>query len=43
VQVVHKVGLCIALWGLTKIGDSFLFCGDGSSHTKGNLNFRSWI
>lgn len=38
-KVVHKVGLCIALWGLTKIGDSFLFCGDGSSHTKVEFQF----
>ncbi|CAG2220691.1 POLR3H [Mytilus edulis] len=31
--VVHNVGLCIALWDITKIEDSFIFPGDGASHS----------
>eukprot|EP00106_Octopus_bimaculoides_P008018 XP_014775460.1 PREDICTED: DNA-directed RNA polymerase III subunit RPC8-like [Octopus bimaculoides] len=36
--VVHNVGLCIALWDLKEIKDSFLFPGDGASHTV--VHFR---
>ncbi|KAK2181666.1 hypothetical protein NP493_386g05037 [Ridgeia piscesae] len=32
-KVVHSVGLCIALWDVTKIEDSYILPGDGSSHT----------
>ena len=34
-QVVLNVGLCIALHDLTYVGDSYIFPGDGASHTKG--------
>ncbi|XP_066590728.1 DNA-directed RNA polymerase III subunit RPC8 isoform X2 [Prorops nasuta] len=33
-KVYHNVGLCIALHDITKIQESFIFPGDGSSHTK---------
>ena len=35
--MVHNVGLCIVLHDITSIGDSYLFPGDGSSHTPGEL------
>ena len=34
-QVVHNVGLCIALWDILKLEDSYIFPGDGSYHTVG--------
>lgn len=34
-QVVHNVGLCIALFDIIEIGDSYILPGDGSSHTPG--------
>ncbi|KAK6171402.1 hypothetical protein SNE40_019598 [Patella caerulea] len=37
-KVVYNVGLCIALWDLVKLEDSFIFPGDGASHT--NVHFR---
>lgn len=37
-KVVHNVGLCIALWDLIEIKDSYLFPGDGASHTV--VHFR---
>ena len=37
-QVVHNVGLCIALWDILKLEDSYIFPGDGSYHTVGKLN-----
>uniref|UniRef100_A0A8W8I3Z3 DNA-directed RNA polymerase III subunit RPC8 n=1 Tax=Magallana gigas TaxID=29159 RepID=A0A8W8I3Z3_MAGGI len=37
-KVVHNVGLCIALWDVTKLEDSYIFPGDGASHTI--VNFR---
>ena len=37
-QVVHDVGLCIALWDVTKLEDSYIFPGDGASHTIGEVN-----
>lgn len=37
-QVVHKVGLCIALWDIQKIEDAYIFPGDGSSHSV--VHFR---
>ncbi|XP_012257557.1 DNA-directed RNA polymerase III subunit RPC8 [Athalia rosae] len=33
-KVYHNVGLCIALHDITNIEDSYIFPGDGSSHTK---------
>ncbi|XP_052768075.1 DNA-directed RNA polymerase III subunit RPC8-like isoform X2 [Mya arenaria] len=32
-KVVHNVGLCIALWDIQQLEDSFLFPGDGAHHT----------
>ncbi|XP_013396901.1 DNA-directed RNA polymerase III subunit RPC8-like, partial [Lingula anatina] len=37
-KVVHNVGLCIALWDITKLEDSYILPGDGSSHTV--VHFR---
>ncbi|CAF4908933.1 unnamed protein product [Pieris macdunnoughi] len=37
-KVVLKIGLCIALFDITDIGHSFIFPGDGSSHTE--VKFR---
>ena len=36
-QVVHKVGLCIVLHDILQVGDSYIFPGDGASHTKGSV------
>ncbi|KAJ0058177.1 hypothetical protein NL108_009052, partial [Boleophthalmus pectinirostris] len=36
--VVYNVGLCICLYDITKLDDSFIFPGDGASHTK--VHFR---
>ncbi|XP_032520499.2 DNA-directed RNA polymerase III subunit RPC8 [Danaus plexippus] len=33
-KVVLNVGLCIALFDITNIGHSYIFPGDGSSHTE---------
>lgn len=33
-----NVGLCIALWDITDLGDSHIIPGDGCCHTK--VNFR---
>lgn len=38
-KVVHKVGLCIALYDVLKVGDSYVFPGDGASHTKVAFRF----
>ncbi|XP_068761861.1 DNA-directed RNA polymerase III subunit RPC8-like isoform X1 [Montipora capricornis] len=38
-KVVHNVGLCFFLHDITSIGDSYLFPGDGSSHTPVNFRF----
>ncbi|CAL1540413.1 unnamed protein product [Lymnaea stagnalis] len=32
-KVVYKVGLCIALWDVEKVEDSYIFPGDGATHT----------
>ncbi|KAK7502295.1 hypothetical protein BaRGS_00006248, partial [Batillaria attramentaria] len=32
-KVVHNVGLCIALWDIVRFEDSFIFPGDGGTHT----------
>ena len=37
-KVVKDVGLVVALWDLISIGDSYLFPGDGASHTR--VEFR---
>lgn len=37
-KVVHNVGLCIALWDILKLEDSYIFPGDGSYHTV--VHFR---
>uniref|UniRef100_A0A4W3HJT0 DNA-directed RNA polymerase subunit n=1 Tax=Callorhinchus milii TaxID=7868 RepID=A0A4W3HJT0_CALMI len=37
-QVVYKVGLCICLYDITKLEDSYIFPGDGASHSK--VHFR---
>lgn len=38
-QVITNVGLCIALFDILKMGDSFIFPGDGASHTKVEFRF----
>ncbi|ESO00825.1 hypothetical protein HELRODRAFT_112966 [Helobdella robusta] len=38
-KIVHNVGLCIALWDVTKMKDSYIFPGDGSSHTIVEFRF----
>ena len=40
-QVVHNVGLCIALWDIVSLADSYIFPGDGSSHTIGQTPFAA--
>uniref|UniRef100_A0A4W5RY89 DNA-directed RNA polymerase subunit n=1 Tax=Hucho hucho TaxID=62062 RepID=A0A4W5RY89_9TELE len=37
-KVVYQVGLCICLYDITKLEDSYIFPGDGASHTK--VHFR---
>ncbi|TWW69509.1 III subunit RPC8 DNA-directed RNA polymerase [Takifugu flavidus] len=37
-KVVYNVGLCICLYDVTKLEDSYIFPGDGASHTK--VHFR---
>lgn len=34
-QVVLNVGLCIALFEITKLEESYILPGDGASHTGG--------
>ena len=38
VQVLHNVGLCIALYDITYVGESYILPGDGASHTKGKIS-----
>ncbi len=33
-QVIINVGLCICLFDITKIEESFIFQGDGAAHAK---------
>ncbi|KOB78097.1 DNA-directed RNA polymerase III 25 kDa polypeptide [Operophtera brumata] len=40
-KVVLNVGLCIALYDITDIGHSYIFPGDGSSHTE--VKFRYMV
>ncbi|CAK8696330.1 DNA-directed RNA polymerase III subunit RPC8-like [Clavelina lepadiformis] len=37
-KVIYNVGLCICLFDILKFEDSFIFPGDGASHTK--VHFR---
>lgn len=37
-KVMIGLGLCLALWDILEIGDSFIFPGDSASHTK--VRFR---
>lgn len=37
-KVMINVGLCISLFDITEIGESFLFPGDGAAHTR--VKFR---
>lgn len=38
-KVVYNVGLCLLLYDVLKIEDSFIFPGDGSTHTKVSFRF----
>jgi len=38
-KVVYKVGLCMLLYDILKIEESFIFPGDGSTHTKVAFRF----
>ena len=38
-QVVHNVGLCIILFDIIEIGDSYILPGDGCAHVPGKLEF----
>ncbi|KAH9498395.1 DNA-directed RNA polymerase III subunit RPC8 [Bulinus truncatus] len=38
-KVVFKVGLCIALWDVEKVEESFIFPGDGATHTIVHFRF----
>jgi len=40
-KVLLNVGLCLSLYDLLEIGDSFIFPGDGSSHTR--VRFRMLV
>lgn len=42
-QVVYNVGLCVCLYDITKLEDSYIFPGDGASHTKGLMEAKSYI
>lgn len=38
-KVIYQLGLCIALFDIIKIEDSYVFPGDGSSHTRVTFRF----
>ena len=38
-QVVPNVGLCICLHDILKLGESYNFPGDGSSHTQTTFRY----
>ncbi|XP_002163071.3 DNA-directed RNA polymerase III subunit RPC8 isoform X1 [Hydra vulgaris] len=38
-KVVHNVGLCIVLFDITHIGDSYILPGNGASHTPVTFRF----
>ncbi|XP_036141783.1 DNA-directed RNA polymerase III subunit RPC8 isoform X2 [Monomorium pharaonis] len=45
-KVYKDVGLCITLYDITKIEESYIFPGDGASHTKVTFRFivfRPWM
>lgn len=45
-QVYQDVGLCITLYDITKIKESFIFPRDGASHTTVSFRyivFRPWM
>ncbi|KAJ6656355.1 hypothetical protein lerEdw1_003858 [Lerista edwardsae] len=44
-KVVYNVGLCICLYDITKLEDSYIFPGDGASHTKERkkCNFMCYV
>ncbi|XP_011629594.1 DNA-directed RNA polymerase III subunit RPC8, partial [Pogonomyrmex barbatus] len=45
-KVYKDVGLCITLHDITKIEESYIFPGDGASHTKVTFRFivfRPWM
>ena len=42
-QVVYNVGLCICLYDITKLDDSYIFPGDGASHTKGTMMLSHFL
>uniref|UniRef100_A0A672K5I2 DNA-directed RNA polymerase subunit n=1 Tax=Sinocyclocheilus grahami TaxID=75366 RepID=A0A672K5I2_SINGR len=42
-KVVYNVGLCVCLYDVTKLEDSYIFPGDGASHTKGALFLTAFI
>lgn len=33
-KVIYQLGLCVALFDIKEIDDSYVFPGDGSSHTR---------
>ena len=37
-KVIYELGLCVALFDILKIEESYIFPGDGSSHTR--VTFR---
>lgn len=37
-KVIYQLGLCVALFDILKIEESYIFPGDGSSHTR--VTFR---
>ena len=38
-KVIYELGLCIALFDILKIDDSYVFPGDGSSHTRVRVRY----
>lgn len=38
-KVVHQVGLCIVLFDITEVGDSYILPGSGASHTPVKFRF----
>eukprot|EP00047_Mylnosiga_fluctuans_P014804 m.41308 g.41308 ORF g.41308 m.41308 type:complete len:221 (-) comp5662_c0_seq2:609-1271(-) len=38
-KVVHNVGLCIALFDVLRVGDEFIFPGDGGAHVQVEFRF----
>ena len=40
-KVIINVGLCISLFDIAEISDSFIYPGDGAAHTR--IKFRSLV